>query len=155
MSYTSSQAQAGRGTQIAIGPAVTNPPVASPTYVNIEEAKTASIQGGKWSTTDVTNFNSGNYEEFITTIFQTGTVPLAGNRVSSDPGQAALLAALGTGKLYMFQITLPMAGAQTAGDVYTFNALVEGNDVSLEVEKAIEFSCSLKISGPATLAVGA
>jgi hypothetical protein len=56
----------------------------------------------------------------------------------------------------MFQVTLPKNAVQvTTGDVLTFNALVEGNDITIEVEKAIEFSCSLKISGPITITEGA
>ena len=152
MAYTSSQAQAGRGTVVSIGPVVGT---ATPTYTQINECKTASITGNKWNTVDVTNFNSGNAEEFLTTIIASGTIPLAGNRVSSDPGQTALFAANGTGKLYLFEIELPLTATQTTkGDTFSFNALVESVDFTVDVEKPVEFSATLKISGPVAEVAG-
>jgi len=140
MTYTASQAQAGRGSQITVG--------SSPIHVG--EVKEIQLNRGKWQTVSVTNFDSALEEELIQTIRKAGTVALKGNRVASDAGQAAVEAAYQAGGATPFAITLPKSATQTVkGDSFAFNALVVGSDFTLQVEQAIEFSIELQITGGA------
>ena len=143
--YTGSQAQSGRGSTLSIG--------ATPTLIG--EIKTVPFTSGKWATADVTNFESGNDAEFITTIRDNGTVQLEGNRVSSDAGQQAIETAYDAGTLEAFTLTLPRTSTQaTKGDTYTFNALVLSRDFTVDTSKEIDFKVELKISGAVTFTVG-
>lgn len=145
MTYTGSQAQAGRGSTLAIG--------ATPTPIG--ELSDVPMNRGKWNTADVTNFESGSDTEFITTIRESGTVTLKGNRVSSDAGQLAVETAYQTGAIAAFTLTLPKTATQTTtGDTYTFKALVTGSDFTVSTTQKIDFTIDLKVSGPVTLTVG-
>lgn len=144
MAYTKSNAQTGKGTQLAIG--------ATPTP--IMEVKSIKLSGNKWDTEDTTNMNSIE-KEFVNTIMDPGEYSVAGNRVSSDSGQTAVETAFASGALTAFTITLPMTSAQTTkGDSYAFNALITERDFNFDVTKAIDFSLKLKVSGPITFTIG-
>lgn len=144
-SYTGSKAQAGRGSQLAIG--------ASP--VVIGEVKDVPLNRGKWDLVDVTNFQSGSDTEQLVTMRKAGSVTLKGNRVSSDSGQAAVETAYQSGALTPFTLTLPKTAAQSSsGDVYTFSAFVVGSDFTDTTAQAVEFSIELQISGACTLTLG-
>lgn len=146
MAYTGSQAQAGRGSTLSIG--------ATPTPIG--EIKTATLTGSQWGTADVTNFESGISQEFITTIRNEGEFSVAGNRVSSDAGQVAVEAAYQSGAISAFVLQLVKTATQvTTGDKYTFNALVLSRDFDVDVSKEISWSVKLKVSGPVTLTEGA
>jgi predicted secreted protein len=152
-SYTKSQAQSGRGTVLSIGSTG-----ATPTFSVIGEVKTATQSGSQWGTEDVTNFESGNDQEFQTTIRDNGEFSLAGNRVNNDAGQLATESAFADGSIRPFKLQLPLnplTGQMTTGDLYTFNALVVSRDFSVEFNKVITFSTKLKVSGAVTLTPGA
>ena len=154
MAYNGSLAQAGRGSALSIGP-ITG--TLTPTYTMVGEIKTSGISGAQWGTEDVTNFESGADQEFITTVRDNGTIDLAGNRVTSDAGQAAVEVAFGTGLKYLFKITLPVnvqAGQTTVGDVFSFSAIVQGRDISVDTTKSIGWTVKLKVSGAVTLTAG-
>jgi hypothetical protein len=144
--YTGSKAQAGRGTTIAIGT----------TPVNIGEAADFPMNRPKWETADVTNFDSGNFAEFITTIARPAPITIKGNRVSSDAGQIAVETAYNTqGVPQSFKVTFPKTPAQTtSGDTCTFNAFVLGYDFSISPTKQVEFSLDLQPTGPMPIVVG-
>ena len=145
MTYTSSQAQAGRGSQLAIG--------GTPTMIG--EVKGVPLNRGKWDLVDVTNFESGSDSEQMVTIRKPGSVTFTGNRVSGDAGQEAVETAYQSGALAAFTLTLPKTATQTStGDKYTFNAFVVGSNFTDNVTQVIEFSIELQISGPCTLTVG-
>jgi hypothetical protein len=145
MPYTNSNATAGRGTTLSIG--------TTPTLIG--EIRTASPTGNKWGTADVTNFESGINEEFITTIRNNGEVKVGGNRVSTDAGQVLVEAAFTSGALQQFLLTLPLAPSQTtAGDKYAFYALVESREFKVDVTSAISWDVSLKCSGAVTYTQG-
>lgn len=150
---TNSKAFAGRSSVLSIGPVVGTE---TPTFTEIGEVKNASISGRKYSTVDVTNFDSPNaYQEFIATVIDPGSISCSGNYVSSDAGQIALNAAFAAGEVYMFELQLPKGpGQMTKGDQYAFGALVESFDISVEPSKEISFTASLKISGAITFTAG-
>lgn len=146
MAYTGSQATAGRGSTLSIG---------SGTPVTIGEIKSSSLTGTAWGTVDVTNFESGADQEFITTVRSNGEIAISGNRVASDAGQVAVEAAYASGAKTAFKLQLPLGPNQTTtGDAYTFNAFVVSRDFDVEVTKEIGWSVKLKVSGPVTLVPG-
>jgi hypothetical protein len=145
MTYTNSQATAGRGSTLSIG--------TTPTPIG--EIRSASPTGNKWGTADVTNFESGINEEFITTIRNNGEVKISGNRVSADAGQVLVEAAFNSGVIQQFLLTLPKSPSQTTtGDTYSFFALVESREFKVEVNSAISWEVSLKCSGAVTSTTG-
>lgn len=151
MAYTSSQAIAGRGSVLSINTGTPTVPVWTP----VGEVKSAANSGASWKTADVTNFESGSDQEFITTIRDNGAFKLACNYVSTDAGQAQLYAVFQSGARTMYQLQLPMQGAQVVkGNSYAFEALTESYDFDVEVEKELGLTVSLKISGPLTLTLG-
>lgn len=145
MTYSSSQAQAGRGSTLSIGA----------TPIMIGEVKEVPLNRGAWDFIDVTNFESGSDSEQIPTIRKPGTVTMKGNRVSSDAGQVLVEAAYQSGALNAFVLQLPKTAAQTtAGDKYAFNAFIKSSSFTDAVTQGIEFSIDLELSGPCTLTVG-
>ncbi len=146
-----SAAQSGKGSVLSIGTTGT-----TPTFTVIGEVMSAEFSGNTAKTVDTTSFDSGSFSEFLPVIIDSGTVKLAGNRVSSDAGQIAVLAAFVGLQVLPFTLVLPMTSAQTtSGDSIQFNALIEGNDFSVAVDKQVTFSVSLKVSGPITTVAGA
>ncbi|HTF67032.1 MAG TPA: phage tail tube protein [Edaphobacter sp.] len=145
-----SKAQVGRSSVFSIGT-----PGGSPTYTPVGEVKSSGITGAQWGTTDVTNYDSGVDQEFITTVRNNGSLKLDGNRVSSDAGQIMVETAFSTGAITPFELKLPKSSGQTsAGDTFTFNALVESRDFTVGVSEVINYSVTLKISGPVTFTAG-
>jgi hypothetical protein len=145
MTYSGSQAQAGRGSTISIGS----------TPVLVGEVKSISLNRGEWQDVDVTNMESGLDAEIVTTIRNNGTVALKINRVSADTGQAAVEAAYQAATLAAWVLQLPKTAAQTtAGDKYVFSAYVVKSNITDDVKAAVEGDIELKISGAAPLTVG-
>jgi hypothetical protein len=148
-----SKAQSGRGTQISIGTVAGG----VTTWTPIGECKSAPLEGAKFKTVDVTNFDSGLDDEFITTTRDPGESTFEGNRNSSDAGQVLVTAAYQSGLIVPFKVVLPIntaAGQTTQGDVFTFNALVLSTDFPVSVEGAITFKVGVKKTGPTVLTVG-
>lgn len=154
MAYTISKAQAGRSTQLSIGPVAGT--TGTVVYVPIYEIRSVDRNGVKWDMIDVSNMNSGVYKEKLQTMLDPGQISFECNRVSADPGQVALENALAVGGAYMFQLTLPKAAGQsTTGDVYTFNALVMSDAEKFETTAANTRSYSLEVTGTPVLTEGA
>ena len=145
MTYTGSQATAGRGSLLTVG--------ATPTVVG--EVKSSSITGNSWGTADVSNFQSGPDREFINTIRDNGQLKLSGNRIALDAGQVLIEAAYQSGAIIAFTLTLAKSALQTTtGDSYAGNALVESRSFDVDVTKEISWDVSLKISGKVTYTAG-
>jgi len=146
--YAGSKAQSGNQTQLLIG--------STPTPVG--EVTEITQSGTQVKSEDVTNLES-TIEEFIPTIGTSGKYAGVMNRVSGDAGQQAVRAAFTAvpPQLAAFTVQLPKTSAQTtAGDKYTFSALVEEfNDLGkISPTGIIKTQFSLKISGPITFAAG-
>jgi hypothetical protein len=125
-------------------------------FIELGEMSQVPLSGYKYDKEEVTNFDSGENKEWIKTLLDGGTVALEGNRVSSDPGQAALYAAfLDPANAYEFLWSYPLANGQvTTGDVVSFAALVEQWDDNLQVGKAIKRKASLQRTGAVSFIVG-
>lgn len=148
MTYSTTQAQSGRGTSLSVG--------SSP--VLIGEIRSLSGSGNAWETSDVTNFQSGITKEFISTILDSGEFDVTCNRVSSDAGQVALESAFegaNAGVLQQFTLQLLKSGTQTTtGDSFAFKALVQSSNIQIEPTKEITTTLKLKVSGAKTYTEG-
>lgn len=125
-------------------------------YLSIGEVKTATPVDAKFSTENVSNFDSNIDEEYIKLMRNNGQIKVSGNRVSSNAGQLAVVAAFNdANNPYQFQVTLPKRPDQTTtGDVYTYAALVMGQSFQVETAKAVTFDLELQITGPVTFTAG-
>ena len=149
MSYTVSKAETGSQTVFNIK--------ISSTFTPIFEILSFTQSNHTNKTVDVTNLNS-TAEEWISVLKSSTNYELTLNRVSTDPGQAGLIAAFGTGALTDFKIVLPLeAGQSTTGDTYTFSAIVEDmNDLAdVAPNKQVTSKVKLKTSGAVAFAAGA
>lgn len=145
MAYKRSKARAGRGTCFAIGGIVDADD--QNTFLRIGETRQGPIKAPKWGTTPVTNFDSADAAEFLSTIKDDGSCSPVLNYVQDDPGQLKLEDAAGDGELYQFAVQLPSSGT-SIGRTVLFAALVLSvGDLDLQPTKEITRSVDLKISG--------
>src|ERR1700735_4085347 len=114
MTYVSSAAFVARGTVISYE---TQTSIGS---LPLAEIKSIDFSGAKYDLDDVTNYESGNFREWVTTLADSGELSFTGNYVPSDDSQASLLGFFNTGALVSWQITLP-EGAD-AEEPITFDA---------------------------------
>lgn len=101
---------------------------------------------------DVTTLDSqGEYREFIGGFKDGGEVPISGFFVPSDVGQAAVYAALESGDVQSFEIIYPAA----LGATWSFDGIVTAFNVTAELEEAVGFEATIKVSGKPTLNLSA
>lgn len=97
---------------------------------------------------DVTTLDSdGGYREFIAGFKDPGEVSISGFFVPNDVGQAALYAALESGDVQDFQIVYPA----DLGASWTFQGIVTAFNVTTDLEDAIGFEGTIRVSGKPTL----
>lgn len=152
MPYTETQAQSGLGTIFAINTGTDS----APTWTTVGEVVTAPQSGRMAKTADATNLESPTVE-WIATLIDSGVFDVTCNRVAGDAGQLAVEAAFSTKAKKNYKVTLPMTDAQTtAGDTYTFKAIVEESNplADISVDKVIQDKFKLKVSGVITEAAG-
>lgn len=128
---------AGKGTTFSFG--------------STEVGSLTSIGGVSVSadTIDVSTLdNEGGYKEFVAGFKDGGEVSLSGYFDYSDAGQKALYAAFESGATTECIITFPTAMAAK----WTFNGVVTAIETGVELENAISFDCTIKVSGKPTLA---
>lgn len=158
MAYTTSKAMSGRGTQFFLG-GITGTSAGS-TYVLVGEVDATDLSEVKWDFEETSNFESGAYKEWMSTMLDSGTVKITGNYIAGgvDAGQAAFDTALNSGQPYNCKIILPMnplVGQTSTGDAFFFSAFVSsGGGLSVDTKKKIGFSAELKITGPRSKTVG-
>ena len=92
--------------------------------------------------------NSTGYREFVSGFKDGGEVPLSGFLDGSDQGQTELYTLLNSGAVEECAITFPSA----IGKTWTFDACVTAFTTSVDVDNAITFECTLKVSGKPVLA---
>lgn len=142
MSYTNSAAFSPRGTVIAYETLV------SVGFIPLAEIKEINFSGAKYDVADVTNYESGNFREWLTTLADSGEVSFTGNYIPTDASQAALLGFFNNGILVSWQVTLPAAsGALTP---ITFKAYVQSLEHNLPLDKEGMITGKLKITGAVT-----
>jgi predicted secreted protein len=136
MSYNGSQAFSPRGTVISYE---SNPSIG---FLPLAEIKEINFTGAKYDLADVTNYESGNFREWLTTLADSGEVSFTGNYIPTDASQAALLGFFNAGTLISWQVTLP-----NALGVITFKAYVSSLEHNLPLDKEATISGKLKITG--------
>ena len=139
MSYTNSAAFVARGTVISYQ---TNPSVG---FQLLAEIKSINFSGAKYDLDDVTNYESGNFREWLTTLADSGEVSFEGNYIPGDSSQQSLLGFFNAGTLVSWQITLPAAA--NAPTPITFKAFVTNLEHQLPLDKAAKIVGKLKITG--------
>jgi len=152
MPYTETQAQSGLGTTFAINTGTASVPV----WTTIGEIVTAPQSGRMVKTADATNLESLAVE-WIATLVDSGTFDITTNRVAGDAGQVAVEAAFVARTRQPYKVTLPMTASQsTAGDTFSFSALVEESNplADISTDKVIQDKFKLKVSGAITFAAG-
>ena len=101
---------------------------------------------------DVTTLDSeGEYREFIAGFKDAGEVNISGFFVPSDIGQAALYQALESSEIVPFEIIYPAA----LGASWSFEGFVSAYNVNTELEDAIAFDATVRVSGQPKLGFGA
>ena len=135
----SSQAFCPRGTVLAYE---TNPSVG---FTSLAELKELNFTGAKYDTTDVTNYSSGNFREWLTTLADSGELSFSGNYIPGDVSQAALLGFFNAGTLVSWKITLP--ASVVGATPITFSAYVQSLEHNLPLDKEGTISGKLKITG--------
>lgn len=110
-----------------------------------------SISGVEISvdTTEVTDLgNEDGYKEFLAAFKDGGEVSASGFLDSDDEGQDEVYQLINSGELAEGEIRFPVK----IGKSWTFNAIVTKFATAVEVEGAVTFDTTLKLSGTPTLA---
>lgn len=150
MSYTNSQAIAGRGSKFQYS---TNPP--SVAYTVASEIKTIAMSGMKADLADVTNMQSSNFREYLPTLNDSGDLSLTGNLIPNDSTETDLVGFFNNQTLVTYQVVLPATAVYpTSAGTFTFKAFVSSIDRTIPVDKEATISIKLKITGQITFAAG-
>lgn len=113
-----------------------------------------SIDGIKVSgdEVDVTALdNNSGYREFLQGFKDGGEVPLSGFLDGADTGQDELYSLLESGAVTPMAIIFPSA----IGKTWSFNAFVKGFSTGVDIDGAITFDVTVRVSGKPTLAATA
>lgn len=111
----------------------------------------SSIDGIKVSSeeVDITSLdNSDGYREYLQGFKDGGEVPLSGFLDGADDGQDELYTLLESGTVTPMSIIFPAA----IGKTWSFNAFVKEFTTSVDVDGAITFDVTVRVSGKPTLA---
>lgn len=99
-------------------------------------------------TVDVTALDSeGGYREFLMGFKDAGDVSLEGFLDDEDTGQAEAYTALESGDVQKCEINFPN------GSKWTFDGIVTGFSTGADLEDAVSFSATIKVSGKPTFAI--
>ena len=101
-------------------------------------------QGVEVNNIDITTHDSAGYREFIGGLIDGGTLELTGKYDQTDAGQLELQDEVGN--------THPVVITFSDSSTRTFSAVVGGFNLSNALDDAIEFTCSLKVTGAITAA---
>lgn len=103
-------------------------------------------------TIDVTALdNQDGYKEFLGGFKDGGEVSLSGHFDYADEGQKALEAAFEDDEAVECEIVFPTK----LGCKWTFSGVVTAFETGAELEDAVSFDCTVKVSGKPTLAANA
>jgi predicted secreted protein len=136
MPYSNSAAFSPRGTVISYQTLV------SVGFLPLAEIKEINFSGAKYDLADVTNYESGNFREWLTTLADSGEVSFNGNYIPGDASQAALLGFFNAGTLVSWKVTLP----NSLGEI-TFKAYVQSLEHNLPLDKEATITGKLKVTG--------
>jgi len=130
------------GTKLKIGPTASAKAIGSLTSISSPSMSQETI--------DVTTLDSaGDYREFIGGFKDGGEVSFSGFFDPQDDGQAAVYAALESSADEDFTIEFPAA----LGAKWSFKGVVTAYQTTAELEEAIGFEGTIKVSGKPTLTI--
>lgn len=138
MSYTNSQAFVGRGSVLQIGSGGSSPY----TFEQVAEVKKIQFSGTKVDLTDVTNFQSGFFREWLPTLADSGELNFEAHLIPGDASQQHLLNYFNNATLLPVQIVLP-----NGLGVFAFNAFVTAFDRDIPLDKEVMITGKFKITG--------
>ncbi|WP_245585961.1 phage tail tube protein [Paenibacillus pinihumi] len=111
---------------------------------SIGQLKSISSPSMSQETIDVTTLESdGGYREVIGSFKDGGEVSASGFFKPSDPGQAAAYKAYDESTVESFAIKFPV----TLGARWVFKGVVTAFSTSAELEEAVSFEITIKVSG--------
>ncbi|MNO29178.1 Phage major tail protein 2 [compost metagenome] len=135
-------AQRSLGTKLKIGPTASS--------VAIGQLTSISSPSMSQETIDVTTLDSaGEYREFIGSFKDGGEVSASGFFDPKDAGQADVYEALENSTVEDFIIEFPAA----MGAKWVFKGVVTAYTTSAELEDAISFEITIKVSGKPVLEI--
>lgn len=111
------------------------------TFIDIEGMTDVVDPAGEASDLDATNLKSTR-KEYIAGLEDAQSVTINGQRMATDPGQQALLAAVGT--VASFKQTL------SNGEIQEFDAVVKKFGITGSVDGILMCACSLRATGDLT-----
>lgn len=117
---------------------------------NVNVGSLKSIGGLKLSaeTIDLSTMDSpDNYKEYTAGMKDGGEISLSGLFDFADGGQVALYEAFEAGTAQGCEIVFPAA----MGCMWRFNAVVTAVETSAELDDAVSWECTLKVTGKPTL----
>lgn len=152
MSYTQSQAYAGKGSTLARSDDATP----TPAWTSIGEVKSIAPAGAKIDEYDASNMESGIFKEWKAGMIDQGEVAVVANSVPSDAGQAILRSDFEAGTIHTWGIKLPVGSITTSTDTapeyYTFKAFIKDLSLpDLDTTKLAEIKFTLHITGSITV----
>src|SRR5260370_41695643 len=103
--YVSSQAFAARGTQLLYQ---TSPSVG---FQLLAEITQPDFSGKKLDLADVTNFQSGQFKEWLATLLDFGELSFKGNFLPGDVSQSSLLGVFNNALLFTHKVLLATKSA--------------------------------------------
>jgi predicted secreted protein len=149
MAYTSSAAFSPRGTQLLYQ---TSDSIG---FQLLAEIKQADFSGQKLDLADVTNFQSGQFREYLATLLDSGELTFKGNFIPSDASQAALLGFFNAATRVTYKVALPINPATGLSyGHFQFLAFVSTFEWALPIDKEATISGKLKITGPIAFVAG-
>lgn len=149
--YTGSKSQTSQGTTVWVNTSATS----TPTWVFIGECLSVKFSD-KAQFDDSSNLQSAA-KEFLSTLPDPGKCEIDLNRVSTDAGQAVLLASRVNVTRLPYSVVFPintLGGQTTTGDQRNFLAYVESLSPQIETNKRIMNKFSLQITGAITDVAG-
>jgi predicted secreted protein len=141
---SASQATQGYESTFSIGTGVSSPY----TYTPMAELKTIDFGGIKVAIIDVSNLSSpGGFREKITGFKDGNTITVSGNFIG-DATQLAILTAIMDGVAVPWKITAPVQNGTKTYTVTGMGIVTDRKIGPMEIDKAIEFSCTVDLTGP-------
>jgi hypothetical protein len=139
----------GAGTTLSIVGLTGATSSGSPTPIG--ELSDFKFDGWKVSTTNNTNFDSGQVVQKLGTLLDYGTLSGTYNNIANNPGQLLLLTALKSTVSYDFVLQLPpnpLAGQTSVGNSYAISGIVTeagGFDLSQTKVSSCSFTIDLNV----------
>ena len=137
---------AGTGAIVSIGGPVSQ---SGSIFTVIGAVADFSNSGRKRGVTPTTTFDSLGIVQKVGTTLDLGSVSFTTQRVSTDAGQAACIAANLAGGAYQFRLQLPLnadIGQSSTGDLIAFAGIVtEGGSFDVSLDKASQYKFTVDL----------